>query len=55
MLGQGALAIEVAENNDFANSIATSINDESTFDAVSRERKFFLNMEEAVIKKSAYQ
>ena len=37
--GQGALAIEVAENNDFANSIAASINDESTFDAVSRERK----------------
>ena len=37
--GQGALAIEVAENNDFANSIATSINDGSTFEAVSRERK----------------
>ena len=37
--GQGALAIEIAENNDFANSIAASIKDESTFDAVSRERK----------------
>ena len=37
--GQGALAIEVAENNDFANSIAASINDEITFDVVSRERK----------------
>lgn len=37
--GQGALAIEVAENNDFANSVAASINDASTFDAVSRERK----------------
>ena len=37
--GQGALAIEVAENNDFANSIAASINDESTFDAVFRERE----------------
>ena len=37
--GQGALAIEVAENNDFANSIAASINDQSTFDAVSRERE----------------
>ena len=37
--GQAALAIEVAENNDFANSIAASINDESTFEAVSRERK----------------
>ncbi len=37
--GQGALAIEVAENNEFANSIAASINNESDFDAVSRERK----------------
>ncbi len=37
--GQGAIAIEVAENNDFANSIAASINDQSTFDAVSRERE----------------
>jgi len=37
--GQGALAIEVAENNKFAREIASRINEKSIFESVEKERE----------------
>ena len=44
-VGQGALGIEIKENNRFADDIIQSIHDEKTFLAVSAERSFLRTLE----------
>ena len=49
--GQGALAIEIREQDKSLDKIIKSISDPLSFTCVNRERKILKNMEEAVIKK----
>ena len=44
-VGQGALGIEIREDNRFADEIVQSIHDENTFLAVSAERSFLRILE----------
>jgi hydroxymethylbilane synthase len=44
-VGQGALGIEIKEDNRFADDIIQSIHDEKTFLAVSAERSFLKTLE----------
>ena len=44
-VGQGALAIEINENNRFAEEILGTIHDEDTFSSISAERAFLKKLE----------